>query len=77
MKHRKGAGGLDEVGEVAATGGGIQPGIRPVIQGSGTGSINVRVGVMGDVRRDDEGGGGQPQEVPTSYHGISSGAEGR
>ena len=69
MKHQEGAIGLEKVKENTVTGGGGQPGISPVIQGSDTGSPNVQVGVMDDVRRDYKGGGGHPCGVPSSDHG--------
>ena len=54
---------MEKVGEAAATRGDIQPDIGPVLQGSG--SPTVWVGFMGDVRRNDEFGGGYPHGVPT------------
>ena len=57
---------MEKVGEDYATGGGRQPGIDPVIQVGGTGSRTVLFRVMGNARRDDEGGGSHPHGVPLS-----------
>ena len=42
----------------AVIGGSIQPRVIPVIQGSDTGGPAVLFGVMGAIKRDDEGSGG-------------------
>ena len=55
---------METFGGSAITGGGGKPGISPVIQGDDTRSLTFRFGVMGDVRRNDEGGGGNPFGVP-------------
>ena len=59
---------MSKVRKNAATGGGGQPGVSPVLQGGDVGSSDVRVGFMGTVRRKNEGGGGKPLGVPTSDH---------
>ena len=41
----------------------------PILQGGDTGSSDVQVGGMGDVRRNYESGWGHLCGVPTSYHG--------
>ena len=70
-------GGIEKFGGAAATGGWGQTGIKPVIQGGGTYSPTVRVGVMGDVRRDDEVGGWHPYGFPPSDNEEAGKAEGR
>ena len=42
---------MSKVRKNAATGGGGQPGVSPVLQGGDVGSSDVRVGFMGTVRR--------------------------
>ena len=61
--HQQGAGGLAEVGKYVATGGGRQLVVGPVLQGGDSGGLSIRVGVLGDVRRDDAGDGGIPRGV--------------
>ena len=49
-----------EAGKAITAGGGGHPGARTILQGGDTGIPDVQVGVLGDVRRDDTGGGGYP-----------------
>ena len=60
---------MDKVGKDSVSGGGGYPEIGPVLQGSGTCGATLWVRVMGNVRRDDEGGVGKPQGVHPSDHG--------
>ena len=48
----------------AVIGGSIQPRVIPVIQVSDTGGPAVLFGVMGAIKRDDEGSGGHLCGVP-------------
>ena len=68
---------MEKVREAAAVGGGKQPGVGPVPQVGGTGYPTVWVGVMGNVRCDDEGGGGNSRGIPSSDHGEADEAAGR
>ena len=68
---------MEKVGRDAATGGGGHMGVIHVLKGSDTGSPDVRVGVMVNVRQDDEGGGGHPYGVTLSDNGEVGEVEGR
>ena len=59
---------METVEKNSATGMGRQTGVRPVLQGGDIDGPAFWVGVMGDVRRNDEGGGGHPCWAPTSDH---------
>ena len=50
---------MEKLEKNATTGGDVKTGVIPVLQGSDTGCPNVRVVVMGAVRCNYEGGGGQ------------------
>ena len=51
LEHSQGTGFLEKVGENPVTGGGGHQSISPVKNVGDTGSPNVQVRVMGDVRR--------------------------
>ena len=68
---------MEKVRGAAAAGGVVQPGVGPVIQVGGTGYPTVWVGVMGNVRCDDEGGGGNSRGIPSSDHGEADEAADR
>ena len=68
MEHRQGPGGIENVVEAAATGGGGQPSIGLVLQDGEIGSPTVQVVVMVDGRHDDEDGGEKPHGVTLSDH---------
>ena len=59
-------GNLAEAGKYVATGGRRQMGIIPILRGGDTGCISVWVRVLGAIRRNDAGGGGNPQGVSNS-----------
>ena len=59
---------MSKVGKGVVMGVGGHPGIRPVLQGSGTGGPAVLVGVFGDLRRNDKSDGGHVCGVPLSGH---------
>ena len=56
LEHWQSAGGMDNVGK--------QPGFIPVLQGSDIGGSSVQFGFMVILRRNNEGGGGNPLGVP-------------
>ena len=68
---------MEKVKENTVTGGGGQPGISPVIQGSDTGSPYFWFRVMVNSRRGDEGSGGHSCGVPESYQGEADKEAGR
>ena len=59
---------MAEAGKEVETGGGGQLGVSIVLQGGGSGSPDVRVRVLGNVRRDDAGDGGIPRGVLKADH---------
>ena len=71
QEHQQGTGGLAAAGKTVVTGGGLNPGVSPVLKGGGTGGPAVQVVLMGAVRRDDVGGGGHPCEVYLSVGLVS------
>ena len=58
-------------------GGDGKTGVRIVLNLSGSGSHDVRVGVLGNVRYDDAGNGAIPSGVPKEHHWKADKAAGR
>ena len=55
---------MEQIGKDNVTGGGGNPGISLIMKGGYTGSTAVQVGVIGNVRSKNEGGGGNSFGVP-------------
>ena len=68
---------MPESGKDVETGGGGQTGVIIVLNLSGSGSHDVRVGVLGNVRYDDAGNGAIPSGVPKENHWKAEKASGQ